>query len=277
MYYIDKGLILCYNINKGGIEMSKLDFYICPVCENKLHVSRLSCSNCKAEYPTEKDISAFDALSPQQKEFLEIFLKSRGNIKMVGEQLQISYPTVTKRLDELLCHLGLVEIEEKQQEVNFDMNLFRKLRYDSMTPSEIVRRKLYENKGAITIPLLDGKLCKIVATSDGKGFTSDKLNNYKLVFDYSVFDCIVELLKASKQFRAPKGNGHGKEDKIGYGKCTEDTVTGTIAIKYFGKQKGESTYDPTFVLAAILEWAEIAVNQRGFVSLHPAYIAKLGL
>ena len=93
---------------KGGIEMSKLDFNICTVCENKLHISRLACPNCKAEYPTEKNLSVFESLSPQQKEFLEVFLKSRGNIKMVGEQLQISYPTVTKRLDDLLISLGLV-------------------------------------------------------------------------------------------------------------------------------------------------------------------------
>ena len=255
--------------------MSKLDFNICPVCENKLHISRLSCSNCKAEYPIEKSVSVFEALSPQQKEFLEIFLKSRGNIKMVGEQLKISYPTVIRRLDELLGSLGLVEIEEKNTEVNMDMRLFGKINYDSVVPSEIVRRKLYENNGTVTVSLLDGKLCKIIASSDGKTFTSDKLNNHKLPFDYRVFDCIVELLKKSEQFRAPKGNGHGKEDKVGYGKCTEDTIVGTIALQYFGKEKGESTYDPTFVLAAMLEWAEIAINQRGFVSLNPKYIEKL--
>ena len=175
--------------------MPKFDFNRCPVCENKLHISRLSCSNCKAEYPTEKSISLFETLSPQQKEFLEIFLKSRGNIKMVGEQLQISYPTVTKRLDELLSSLGLIETEEKHLEVNIDMKFLEKVNHNSLVPSEIMRRKLYENNGTITIPLLDGKLCKIIASSDGKTFTSDKLNNYKLSFDYSVFDCIVELLK----------------------------------------------------------------------------------
>lgn len=257
--------------------MSKLDFNICPVCENKLHISRLACPNCKAEYPTEKNLSVFESLSPQQKEFLEVFLKSRGNIKMVGEQLQISYPTVTKRLDDLLISLGLAENEEENTEVIVDMRLFGKVNYDSVVASEIVRRKLFENKGAITISLLDGKPCRIIASSDGKSFTSDKLNDFKLAFDYSVFDCVVELLKNSNQFRAPKGNGHGKEDKVGYGKCTEDTIVGTIATRYFGKEQGESTYDPTFVIAAVLDWADIAINQRGFVALNPQYIAKLGL
>ena len=101
------------------------------------------------------------------------------------------------------------------------------------------------------------------------------VNDYKLSFDYSVFNCIVDLLKVSKQYKALKGNGHGKKDKVGYGKCTEDTIVGTVAVKYFKKKYGESTYDPTFVLAAILDWAGIGINQRGFVSLNPNYIAKL--
>jgi hypothetical protein len=157
------------------------------------------------------------------------------------------------------------------------MKLFGKANYDNLSASEIVRKKLLENGGTVTISLLDGKPCKVIASSDGKSFASDKLNDYKLVFEYSVFDYVVDLLKNSNQFRAPKGNGHGKEDKVGRGRCTEDTIVGTIAIKYFQKKHGESTYDPTFVIAAILDWAEIAINQRGFVSLNPKYIAKLDL
>ena len=255
--------------------MPNFSFSKCPVCDGELKISRLSCSNCHAEYPIEKPISNFDKLSAQQKEFLEVFLKNRGNIKMVGEQLHISYPTVIRRLDDLLCGLGLNELEEKIEEVDFDMRMFGKVNYDSVCPSEIMRRKLFDNKGTVNISLLDGKPCRIVASSDGKTFTSDKLNNYKFSFEYVVFDHIVELLKNSKDYRAPKGNAHGKEDKVGYGKCTEDTVVGTVAIKYFEKEYGESTYDPTFVLAAMLEWAEIAINQRGSVSLSSKYIAKL--
>lgn len=51
--------------------------------------------------------------------------------------------------------------------------------------------------------------------------------------EYTVFDTIVQLLLNSKNYTAPKGNGHGKADKVGYGKCTEDTVMGAIAVKYF--------------------------------------------
>jgi hypothetical protein len=206
---------------------------------------------------------------------LETFLRNRGNIKTVGETLHISYPTVKRRFDDLLVSLGLEDTEENISEVALDMKTFGKIDYDSNAPSEIIRRKLYENGGSVVIPLLDGKPCRILASSDGKSFTSDKLNRYQLSYDYSVFNCIVDLLKSSKQYKAPKGNGHGKEDKVGYGKCTEDTIVGTVAVNYFKKQYGESTYDPTFVLVAMLDWAGIANNQRGFVSLNPNYVAKL--
>ena len=255
--------------------MKKFDFEICPVCESELHINRLSCINCKSEFPVDKPISKYDLLPGEQKEFLETFLRNRGNIKTVGEDLHISYPTVKRRLEELLINLGLEEPSENDCEVMLDMKTFGALDLDSTVPSEIIRRKMYENGGSVVIPLLDGKLCRIVSSSDGKSFTSDKLNKYQIHYEYSVFNYIVDLLKQSKNYRAPKGNGHGKEDKVGYGKCTEDTIVGTIAIKYLKKQYGTSTYDPVFVLAAILDWAGIGMNQRGFVSLHPNYIDKL--
>lgn len=255
--------------------MKKFDFETCPVCEGELYINRLSCKNCKSEFPVDKPISKYDLLSVEQKEFLEYFLSCRGNFKTVGEELHISYPTVKRRLDDLLVCLGLDKPKESQSEVLLDMSTIGNIDYDSIVPSEIIRRKIFENGGSVVISLLDGKPCRIIASTDGKSFTSDKLNKYQLAFDYAVFDYIVDLLKSSKQYRAPKGNGHGKADKVGYGKCTEDTVVGTVAVNYFKKRHGESTYDPTFVLAAMLHWAGIGINQRGFMSLSPSYIEKM--
>lgn len=139
--------------------------------------------------------------------------------------------------------------------------------YTKAKASDIIRRKLLENDGIVTISLLDKKLCTIVATDGGNAFTSDKLNKHKLKFDFTVFDVIVDLLKESPQHRARKGNAHGKEDKVGYGKCTSDTVVGAIAVHYFGKSQGESCFDPVFVLAAVMDWAGVATNMRGYIQL----------
>ena len=40
------------------------------------------------------------------------------------------------------------------------------------------------------------------------------------------------------------------------------------------KSKGESVDDPVFVIAAILDWANIAKNERGKITLTSEYIAK---
>lgn len=247
----------------------------CPVCQGELSVNRLSCSECGSEFPVNRPLSVYDTLNEEQKLFLEEFLRSRGNIKTVGEQLNISYPTVKKKLDDLLSALGYAEESEEVKEVNLDMRLFGSIKNNSSLASEIVRAKLFKNGGIAEIRLLDGKPCKIVSSENGKTFTSDKLNNYKIPIEYKVFDCVIDLLRTSKQYTAPKGNAHGKEDKVGYGKCTDDTIVGTIAINYFGKSQGESTLDPTFVISAILEWAGIAHNKRGFVTLSAQYISRI--
>ncbi len=42
---------------------------------------------------------------------------------------------------------------------------------------------------------------------------------------------------------------------------------GAIGKYYWGKQEGDSVFDPVFVLAAVLEWADIAYNGRGYLEL----------
>lgn len=240
----------------------------CPVCHSKLQINRLSCPNCMAEYPVNEALSPYDYLAEAQSEFLAIFLKCRGNLKSAGEQMGLSYPAVKRRLDLLLAALGYAKETENDME-EIDMSSFGAIDYKSVKASDIVRRKLYEHNGTATISLLDGKLCRITASRDGTFFTSDKLASSK--YEFRVFDVIVDLLLSSDGGRAPKGNGHGKEDKVGYGKCTPDTILGAIAIQYSQKSFGESTFDPVFVLAAVLDWAGIAKNRRGYVELTPEY------
>jgi hypothetical protein len=244
----------------------------CPNCGGKLEVTRLMCSDCRAEYPIAEGLSPYDYLNNNQLSFLETFLRCKGNLKSVGEMLNISYPTVKKRFDDLLVSLGYAE--ESSHEEDFYMPSLSSINIVGNSASQVIKRKLYEAGGEATISLLDGKPCRIVFADDENSFISDKLVDYKLKYNFSVFDYIVELLKNSPNNKAPKGNAHGREDKVGFGKCTEDTVVGTIAIRYFGKKAGESTYDPVFVMAAMLEWAGIAHNLRGYIQLADTRFAE---
>ena len=72
--------------------------------------------------------------------------------------------------------------------------------------------------------------------------------------------------------RAKKGNGR---HKLGDPDCNETTVVGFIGYNYFHYETGKSVPDPVFMLAAVLEWAGIASNERGELVLTTNYQEKL--
>ena len=87
-------------------------------------------------------------------------------------------------------------------------------------------------------------------------------------YRYEVFDEIVKLL-ISQGGRARKGNG--RNFKLGEPDCDETTVVGAIGYNYAHKETGTSVFVPVFALAAILEWAGIANNERGELVLTASY------
>lgn len=134
-----------------------------------------------------------------------------------------------------------------------------------MNGQAIIRNKLIEAGGKAIIYSLQGKEFTIEISEDGKGFKTKKLpppDKYHYGFD--VFDIIIDLLRENNG-KAFKGNG--RNHKLGQPKCTSDTVVGAVAYRYMGKKEGESIFDPVFVLAAILDWAELCYNKRGYIEL----------
>jgi len=78
----------------------------CPVCGNRMNVTRLHCDSCDSTLDGCFDTCRFCQLSPDQQVFVDVFLRGRGNIKEVERELGISYPTVRSRLDGILEALG---------------------------------------------------------------------------------------------------------------------------------------------------------------------------
>ena len=240
----------------------------CPGCNGTLHITTLQCPDCGMELKNDFEMSVFDTLSGEEYAFLMAFLRQRGNLKNVQSELGISYPTAKKKLDELLARLRLAEPEQEE----IEMPSITKLTADrnSTRPSEIIKAKLLDNGGRVIVHTARGLPCEIIAAPDGKSFVSKKLP-VKPPYEYKVFDAIVDLLIANGG-RARKGNG--RNYKLGHPECDENTVVGIVAI-YAGKKSGESVYDPVFVLAAVLEWAGIASNERGELVLTQSYRSKL--
>ena len=243
----------------------------CPACQGKLHIATLACPGCGMELKNTFDLSPFDMLDDEKSTFLLSFLRNRGNLKNVQVEMQMSYPTAKRRLDEILIALDLFEedanITEREE---IDMrNWFTD--HTSTKASEIIKTKLKENGGKVTVHTARGLPCEIWVAADGISFESDKLP-IKPPYRFDVFDTVVQLLK-QQNGRAKKGNG--RNYKLGEENCDDTTVVGYIAKYYARKQDGDSVYDPVFVLAAVLEWADIAKNERGELVLTANYRAKL--
>lgn len=86
----------------------------CPVCEHALHVTKLQCAQCETTIENNFSLSKFAALSKEQLHFAELFLVNRGNIKEVEKALNISYPTVRAKLNEVITKLGHKETKNNQ-------------------------------------------------------------------------------------------------------------------------------------------------------------------
>ncbi len=78
----------------------------CPSCDSAMVVRRLECPNCGVAVEGRFDGGPLARLSRDQLAFVETFLRARGKIKDVEEELGISYPTVVARLNDVLVAMG---------------------------------------------------------------------------------------------------------------------------------------------------------------------------
>ncbi len=78
----------------------------CPICGDELYVTKLTCNGCHANLDGEFSLCKFCKLTQEEKQFIEIFIKSRGNIKEIEKEMGISYPTVKNKLDGVIKSLG---------------------------------------------------------------------------------------------------------------------------------------------------------------------------
>lgn len=88
----------------------------CPICAAQLHVARLECTSCGTRLEGSFSLGRFHALSAEQLEFLEVFIRARGNFKDVERELGLSYPTVRARLDAVIRALGYQSDVEPDRE-----------------------------------------------------------------------------------------------------------------------------------------------------------------
>lgn len=78
----------------------------CPICLDTLHVTRLQCRNCDTAIEGHFALGRLYSLTPEQLEFVEIFIRCEGKIKWVEKELGLSYPAVRARLIDVIQAMG---------------------------------------------------------------------------------------------------------------------------------------------------------------------------
>jgi len=74
-----------------------------------LKVRMLVCEECGTEIRGDFTQNPFSGLTEEQLDFLYEFLKTWGNFSELARKLNVSYPTVRNRYEEILRSLGLLE------------------------------------------------------------------------------------------------------------------------------------------------------------------------
>lgn len=78
----------------------------CPSCSAPLVVTQLSCTKCETNVVGLYELNPFLRLSNESLQFLETFIRNRGNVKEMERETAESYWVIRRRLDEVITELG---------------------------------------------------------------------------------------------------------------------------------------------------------------------------
>ena len=110
----------------------------CPVCGQKeMYIAKIKCKVCGTAMENQFEFNKFLRLSEDQIEFVEAFLKNRGNFKEMERELGLSYPTLRSRLENILEVLGLKQ--EKENESSSAFVVLEMLENGEITADEAVK------------------------------------------------------------------------------------------------------------------------------------------
>lgn len=117
----------------------------CPFCGGSVEVIRLRCRGCDTTFDGHFARGAFGNLTPEQWAFVETFVRCRGKIKDVEVALDLSYPTVVSRLNDVVAALGVEGGPDTPPPPRASANderrrqLLERLRQGELTPKEALR------------------------------------------------------------------------------------------------------------------------------------------
>jgi hypothetical protein len=118
---------------------------VCPICGDKLTVTRLACPSCDTTMDGHFTFSRLVQLSPEQRTFVELFVACEGKLSWLAHELKISYPTVRGRLEDVIRALGYEvreapPAEEEQRATEQRQAVLDSLAAGQIDSAEAIRR-----------------------------------------------------------------------------------------------------------------------------------------
>ncbi|HKK62179.1 MAG TPA: DUF2089 family protein [Bacteroidales bacterium] len=83
----------------------------CPSCQQELQVTHLHCENCHTDIQGHFTLPAILRLSPAEQQLLLNYTLCNGSYKRLAKIMPASYPTLRKRVNNLIAKLREVAEE----------------------------------------------------------------------------------------------------------------------------------------------------------------------
>lgn len=111
----------------------------CPVCHHPVQITEVHCKHCSTTIRGTFTTHAFHRLTREQLDFVEVFVKCRGNIKEVERELGISYPTVRNRLEQVIEAMGYPAQQINPEESKRRKEILERLNRGEITTEEALK------------------------------------------------------------------------------------------------------------------------------------------
>ncbi len=87
----------------------------CPACSHPLTPVRLACGECGIKMEGEFRMPRLARLSKNSQELAESFILFGGNLKDLSADMDISYPTLRKRIDDMIAELSTLQKRDEEE------------------------------------------------------------------------------------------------------------------------------------------------------------------
>jgi len=101
--------------------------------------TRLVCRNCNTTMEGRFTMGRLFQLTPEQLDFVELFVRCEGKLSRMQEELSVSYPTVRSRLDEIIRALGYTIGDAQPVKDDLRQKVLEQLARKEITSEEALR------------------------------------------------------------------------------------------------------------------------------------------